>query len=55
MLNFSNDIEALIREKAAGTGRAPDKVLRLALAHAGDVPPWRGSDTPPPAHLPRMS
>jgi len=51
MIELSYEIETLIREKAAGTGRTPEQVLRVVLTHAGDVMPWRSFDTPPPANL----
>jgi hypothetical protein len=51
MIHLSSETEALLREKAKRSGRTPDDVLREALAHAGDIAPWRGSDAPPPRHL----
>ncbi len=51
MINLSQEIEALIRAKAAGTGRTPDEILLEALARTGDVMPWRSSVAPPPANL----
>jgi antitoxin VapB len=51
MINLSQDIEALIKAKAARTGQTPDELLREALAHTGDVLAWRSSVAPPPANL----
>ena len=51
MINLSQEIEALIRAKAAGTGRTPDEILLEALTRTGDVLPWRSSVAPPPANL----
>ena len=51
MINLSQELEELIRAKAAGTGRTPDEILREALTRTGDVLPWRGSVVPPPANL----
>jgi len=51
MINLSQEIEALIRAKAAGTGRTPDEVLLEALTRTGNVLPWRSPVAPPPANL----
>jgi hypothetical protein len=51
MINLSQEIEALIRAKVAGTGRTPDEILLEALTRTGDVLPWRSSVAPPPATL----
>ena len=51
MINLSQEIEALIREKVAGTGRTPDQILLEALTRTGNVLPWRSSVEPPPANL----
>jgi antitoxin VapB len=51
MINLSQEIEALIREKVAGTGRTADEILREALIRTGDVLTWRSSVEPPPAGL----
>ena len=48
MVNLSRETETLIAEKAALTGRTPDEIVRDALTHAGDVPPWRNSVKPLP-------
>ncbi len=53
MIQLSQEVEALIRAKAAGTGRTPDEVLREALMRAGDVLPWRSSAMPPQVNLTR--
>ncbi|HXY59005.1 MAG TPA: type II toxin-antitoxin system VapB family antitoxin [Methylocystis sp.] len=50
MINLSQETEAMIRAKAAKTGRTPEEILREALSHAGDRLPWRSSATPPPAN-----
>jgi antitoxin VapB len=51
MISLSQEIEALIRAKAAGTGRTPDEVLLEALTRTGNVLPWRSPVAPPPANL----
>jgi hypothetical protein len=48
MVNLSQETETLIVAKAARTGRTPDEIVRDALAHAGDVLPWRNSVKPLP-------
>jgi hypothetical protein len=51
MINLSEEIEAIVKAKAASTGRTPDEILREALARSGDVLTWRSSVTPPPANM----
>jgi hypothetical protein len=51
MISLSEEIEAIVRAKAASTGRTPDEILRDALARSGDVLPWRSSATRPPANM----
>jgi hypothetical protein len=48
MVNLSQETETLIAAKAARTGRTPDEIVRDALAHTGDVLPWRNSVKPLP-------
>jgi hypothetical protein len=48
MVNLSQETETLIVAKAARTGRTPDEIVRDALAHTGDVLPWRNSVKPLP-------
>lgn len=51
MINLSQEIEALIQERAAGTGRTPDEIVLEALTRTGAVLPWRSSVEPPSANL----
>jgi hypothetical protein len=46
MISLSEEIEAIVKEKAASTGRTPDDILREALARTGDVLTWRSSVPP---------
>ncbi len=50
MTNLSQETEALIRAKAASTGRTPDEVVRDAVSRTGDILPWLSPARPlPPA------
>jgi hypothetical protein len=51
MIDFSKDVEALIKAKAARMGKTPDEFLREALARVGEGLPWRSAATSPPANL----
>jgi len=51
MISLSEEVEAIVKAKAASTGRTPDEILREALARSGDVLMWRSSMTPPPANM----
>jgi len=51
MIRLSEEIEAIVKAKAASTGRTPDEILREALARSGDVLSWRSSMRPPPANM----
>ena len=51
MISLSEEIEAIVKAKAASTGRTPEEILREALARTGDVLPWRSSLPPPPANM----
>jgi hypothetical protein len=53
MIDLSQEIEALIKARAARTGRTPDDVLREVLVPTGDILPWRSSVTPHPTNLSR--
>jgi hypothetical protein len=51
MIRLSEEVEAIVKAKAASTGRTPDEILREALTRAGDVLTWRSSATPPPPDM----
>jgi antitoxin VapB len=51
MISLSEEVEAIVRAKAASTGRTPNEILREALARRGDVLPWRSSAPPPAANM----
>jgi antitoxin VapB len=51
MISLSEEVEAIVKAKAASTGRTPDEILRDALARTGEVLPWRSSAPPPPAAM----
>jgi hypothetical protein len=40
MISLSEEVEAIVKAKAASTGRTPDEILRDALARTGEVLPW---------------
>jgi len=51
MISLSEEVEAIVKAKAASTGRTPDEILREALARTGEVLPWRSSAPAPPANM----
>jgi hypothetical protein len=51
MITLSEEIEAIVKAKAASTGRTPNEILREALARTGDVLAWRSSMRRPPTHM----
>jgi antitoxin VapB len=53
MIAVSPETEAILRAKAARTGRTPDEILREVLSRTGDVASWRSSAAPPPENLTR--
>ena len=53
MIAVSPETEAILRAKAARTGRTPDEILREVLSRTGDVAPWRSTVAPPPENLRR--
>ena len=51
MISLSEEVEAIVKAKAASTGRTPDEILREALARTGEVLPWRSSAPAPTANM----